>query len=150
VRTLDDASTIEVTAIQTHKDTYATHPITGEAVRVGGVERPLVTRPLRVTGFALEAGIISRHVRAVPEWSSDGGVRVTALALWAAAADQGPIELKLVGMSRGFCRSFRDLVFCGVGGVSGRVGVVVAGVVDAMILGTTGMRHSPGSAGSRS
>jgi hypothetical protein len=30
VRTLDDASTIEVTAIQTHKDTYATRPVTGE------------------------------------------------------------------------------------------------------------------------
>jgi len=58
-----------------------------------------------------------------------------------------PIEMKLVGMSRGWAESFRDLGFHGLGGVSGRVDVVVAGVVDGVILGTTGMRHSAGCRG---
>jgi hypothetical protein len=43
--------------------------------------------------------------------------------------------LKLVGMSRGCCGLFDDLVFCRSGGVLGRVDVVVAGGVDAMIFG---------------
>jgi hypothetical protein len=36
---------------------------------------------------------------------------------------------------KGFVGSLRDLGFVGLGGVSGRVEVVVAGVVDAMIFG---------------
>ena len=43
--------------------------------------------------------------------------------------------MKLVGMSRGWAESFRDLGFHGLGGVSGRVDVVVAGVVDGVIFG---------------
>ena len=47
----------------------------------------------------------------------------------------GVRSLKLVGMSRASSGSFRDLGFCGLGGVSGRDDVAVAGVVDAMIFG---------------
>jgi hypothetical protein len=43
--------------------------------------------------------------------------------------------MKLVGMSRASSGLFRDLGFCGLGGVSGRVDVVVAGVVDGVISG---------------
>jgi hypothetical protein len=43
--------------------------------------------------------------------------------------------MKLVEMSRAWLGSVGDLGFCGLGGVSGRVEVVVADVVDAMILG---------------
>jgi hypothetical protein len=38
-------------------------------------------------------------------------------------------------MSRALLVPFGDLVFCGLDGVSGRVDVVVAGGVDAMIFG---------------
>jgi hypothetical protein len=42
---------------------------------------------------------------------------------------------KLVGMSRASPGLFRDLGFCGLGGVSGRVDVAVAGAVDEVISG---------------
>jgi len=57
--------------------------------------------------------------------------------------------MKLVGMSRGWSESLRDLGFCGLGGVSGRVDVAVAGVVDGVISGHD-REETLGVAGSRS
>ena len=57
--------------------------------------------------------------------------------------------MKLVGMSRASSGSFRDLGFCGLGGVSGRDDVAVAGVVDAMVFGHD-REETLGVAGSRS
>jgi hypothetical protein len=58
--------------------------------------------------------------------------------------------MKLVGMSRAFSGRLRDLGLRALGGVSGRVDVVVAGGVDAMIFGHDREETLAGLAGSRS
>jgi hypothetical protein len=54
----------------------------GEAGQAGLAEVSHVTRSPTVADSALVAVIMQCAAWAVPEWSSDGGARVTALALW--------------------------------------------------------------------